>query len=193
MGKRTTIAMCVLVVGLLAGCAVEGGEPVGEVAEPEAPAFHFASGTLELGDFDPDTLGDDLFDPCTEISAEEYAAAGITGVESLEIATGYRNPDTNSCRADELRPKVSRMVTATKMNEEMASGKEGVVLAHPDSVVDGLFTQMDPAQDPFLCVAQVDTTRGSIGVGIAERGAERGRNDTCRLATENLERLFGVR
>ena len=57
-----------LAAAVLSGCMGEAAEPVVEVVQPEAPAFHFASGTLELGDFDPATLGDDLFDPCTELS-----------------------------------------------------------------------------------------------------------------------------
>ena len=39
--------------------------------------FEFASGFLEFGDFDPYTIGDDGFNPCTEITEQEFAAAGF--------------------------------------------------------------------------------------------------------------------
>ena len=114
MGKRTTRTMCVLVVGLLAGCVAEGGDPVTEVAEPEVPAFHFASGTLELGDFDPATLGDDLFDPCTEISAEEYAAAGMTGVEPEPVIAESSNGLAEGCKLDKREVWATRSVLAAR-------------------------------------------------------------------------------
>ena len=42
--------------------------------------FQFESGFLEFGEFDPYTLGNDIFNPCTEITEEEFAAAGFEGM-----------------------------------------------------------------------------------------------------------------
>ncbi|MGV0374379.1 DUF3558 family protein [Corynebacterium hadale] len=201
MGKYKTIVLgAVLVATLLAGCGDQNAvleqhaeaEAASSPGTTEVPAFHFESGTLELGDFDPQTLGDDLFDPCTEISEEEFAAAGITGVESFENVAGTPNPDTNSCKSSELKPGISRLITGTKMNEIVAGAKPGIVLEHPQSDVVGIFTQVDPGRDPHLCIAQVDTLRGSLGVGVSERGAQRGKNDVCSLAVQSLERLYAI-
>ncbi len=182
--------MCVLVVGLLAGCAAEGGEPVAEVAEPEAPAFHFASGTLELGDFDPDTLGDDLFDPCTEISAEEYAAAGITGVEAAPSIAGMSNGLGQGCRSDSPEPGVTRMILASRTSLDIVTDAPGYEIKHPESVVPDLYTHQAPEIDPYLCIAQVDTERGGVGVGSTISGSKKNTLDACEIAVQELEELF---
>lgn len=187
MGKRTTSVLCVLVVGLLAGCAAEGGEPVAEVTEPEAPAFHFASGSLELGDFDPDTLGDDLFDPCTEISAEEYSAAGITGVEPEPvILSGV----AEGCRTDQPEPALTRTVIASRTTAQDAAGAPEYEFARADSEVEGIYTFKNPVADPYLCVAQVDTVRGGLAIGIGVSGVKKERIDPCQRAVDELSRLF---
>ena len=192
MGKRTTSVLCILVVGLLAGCVAEGGDPVTEVAEPEVPAFHFASGTLELGDFDPDTLGDDLFDPCTEISAEEYAAAGITGVESLEPRQTIGEEVSRDCSVDDLEDGITQLVSATRTNLDVTT----TALANdevdfPVSAVPGLFTHRNKSINDEMCVAQVDTRRGGLAVGISLRGVKKSQYDPCALATGQLESLYG--
>ena len=187
MGKRTTRTMCVLVVGLLAGCVAEGGDPVTEVAEPEVPAFHFASGTLELGDFNPDTLGDDLFDPCTEISAEEYAAAGITGVEpEPAISSGV----AEGCRTDQPEPALTRTVIASRTTAQDAADAPEYEFARADSEVEGIYTFKNPVADPYLCVAQVDTVRGGLAIGIGVSGVKKERIDPCQRAVDELSRLF---
>lgn len=189
MGKRTTSALCILAVGLLAGCAAEGGEPVVEVAEAESPAFHFASGTLELGDFDPDTLGDDLFDPCTEISAEEYAAAGMTGVEPVLPLWDEIDDTTNSCGIDS-EPGVTKIITATRTNEPITREALGDEVWSPDSPVPGLFVHQRSAVDPNACYAQVDTRRGGISVAVSVSGLKKNTEDPCAHAIEQLEILY---
>ncbi len=97
MGKSTAVvAMLLAAVILLVSCADTGsrGESAtdaGGVAEAvrESGAdhshsagvgprgFEFESGFLEFGDFDPYTIGDDIFNPCTEITEQEFAAAGF--------------------------------------------------------------------------------------------------------------------
>ena len=101
MKKSIVVAVAVLVAGgLLAGCAgaevgVESatdahgiGEAAREsgadqpAADDAAPrGFEFESGFLEFGDFDPYTLGDDIFNPCTEITEQEFAAAGFEAMQ----------------------------------------------------------------------------------------------------------------
>ena len=100
MGKKRALPICLGIATVaLSGCAsdpIESAESAAEVAE--VPAFHFVSGTLELGEFDPATLGDDLFDPCTEISAEEYAVAGMTGVEPEPVIAESSNGLAKGCK-----------------------------------------------------------------------------------------------
>ncbi|WP_218141571.1 DUF3558 domain-containing protein [Corynebacterium cystitidis] len=89
----------------------EEGSPAGEpeslrdasggVSDPEAgfpagavDAFHFDSGTLQLGLFDPLEVYPDVFDPCQEITAEEFAESGYT---TDGITTPLANGSALSC------------------------------------------------------------------------------------------------
>ena len=192
MGKKMLPVSLGLAAAVLSGCMGEAAEPVVEEVQPEAPAFHFASGTLELGDFDPATLGDDLFDPCTEISAEEYAAAGITGVESLEPRQTIGEEVSRDCSVDDLEDGITQLVSATRTNLDVTT----TALANdevdfPVSAVPGLFTHRNKSINDEMCVAQVDTRRGGLAVGFSLRGVKKSQYDPCALATGQLESLYG--
>lgn len=199
MGKNKTIVIgAVLVATLLAGCgdhnaALEQHAEAEAASSPETtevPAFHFESGTLELGDFDPQTLGDDLFDPCTEISEEEFAAAGITGVVPLEPIETVGDLVSQSCKTDEYEPGIARTVSATKTNYWVTLEVHGNQVDLRESAVPKLFTHQNVEVDPNTCYAQVDTRRGGIAIAVSARGMKAKVTDPCALAVEQLEHLF---
>lgn len=181
-----------LAAAVLSGCMGEAAEPVVEVVQPEAPAFHFASGTLELGDFDPATLGDDLFDPCTEISAEEYAAAGMTGVEPEPVIAESSNGLAEGCKLDKREVWATRSVLAARTDLADVQDADGYVVEHPDSVVPELYTHTVPSVNPYQCVAQVDTVRGGLAVAVSVSGLKKDEIDVCEDAKVELEDLFNA-
>lgn len=181
-----------IAAAVLAGCASDPVESVAEVTDPEAPAFHFASGTLELGDFDPATLGDDLFDPCTEISAEEYAAAGMTGVEPEPIIAESSNGLAEGCKLDKREVWATRSVLAARTDLADVQNADGYVVERPDSVVPDLYTHTVPSVNPYQCVAQVDTVRGGLAVTVSVSGLKKDEIDACDDAKVELEELFNA-
>ncbi len=190
MGKEMLPVCLGIAAAVLVGCASDPVEPAAEVAEPEAPAFHFASGTLELGDFDPATLGDDLFDPCTEISAEEYAAAGMTGVEPLKDGNAAEN-GAKGCMASPLLPGTFRTVIANPASQEVLSKEENRrVSSDYDSVVPGLFVHWVESDTGKSCFAQVDTVRGGVVVSVSINSRRQTNDDPCALAVDSLEALY---
>ena len=179
-----------IAAAVLAGCASDPVESVAEVTDPEAPAFHFASGTLELGDFDPATLGDDLFDPCTEISAEEYAAAGMTGVEPLKGGSAAEN-GAKGCKASPLLPGTFLTVIANPASQEVLSTEGNRrVSSDYDSVAPGLFVHWVENDAGKSCFAQVDTVRGGLVVSVSINSRRKTNDDPCALARESLEALY---
>ena len=62
---------------------------------PTVPEFQFKSGTLAIEEFSSESVTGNVFDPCTEISAEEYEAAGLNDVKPME--SEYEFEDINSC------------------------------------------------------------------------------------------------
>ena len=187
MGKKMLPVSLGLAAAVLSGCMGEAAEPV-----VEAPAFHFASGTLELGDFDPATLGDDLFDPCTEISAEEYAAAGMTGVEPEPVIAESSNGLAEGCKLDKREVWATRSVLAARTDLADVQDADGYVVEHPDSVVPELYTHTVPSVNPYQCVAQVDTVRGGLAVAVSVSGLKKDEIDVCEDAKVELEDLFNA-
>lgn len=190
MGKRMLPVSLGLAAAVLSGCMGEAAEPVVEEVQPEAPAFHFASGTLELGDFDPATLGDDLFDPCTEISAEEYAAAGMTGVEPEPVIAESSNGLALGCDSDPIDHGIDRSIVSSRTPAAGVSETAGYELSYPETEVPDAYLMKNPVVSPYLCAAQVDTTRGALGVSVSVSGIKKESIDACVLALDNLERLY---
>lgn len=191
---------------VLAGCASAGaglgapssGETDDPLAEPAeayemaAPAFHFESGTLELGDFDPATLGDDLFDPCTEITEAEFAAAGMTGVEPLHGGRAYENGATG-CTASPALPGTFRTVIANPANEEVLQQDEIRHVTRPSSSgIPGLFTHWPDSETGKSCLAQVDTVRGGLAIWVSINSRRETDDDPCELAADSLNGLYAA-
>lgn len=196
MGKYKTIVLgAVLVATLLAGCGDQNAvleqhaeaEAASSPGTTEVPAFHFESGTLELGDFDPQTLGDDLFDPCTEISEEEFAAAGITGVANEPALSGG---NAQGCRTDQPEPAVTRTVIAARTTSNDAANAADYEFSFVESSVDGMYTFKNPTVNPYMCIAQVDTQRGGLSIGISVSGLKKDRIDPCKVAVNELSNLY---
>ncbi|WP_158522229.1 MULTISPECIES: DUF3558 family protein [Corynebacterium] len=185
----------VLVATLLTGCGGQDAvleqhaeaEATSSPETTEVPAFHFESGTLELGDFDPQTLGDDLFDPCTEISEEEFAAAGITGVENEPAL--YRG-NAQGCRTDQPEPAVTRTVIGARTTSEDAANAADYEFSFVESSVDGMYTFKNPIANPYMCIAQVDTQRGGLAIGISVSGLKKEKIDPCKVAVSELSNLY---
>jgi len=168
--------------------AGDSGTPGGSETTPAA--FHFKSGTLEIGDFDPYALGDDIFDPCTEISPEEFTAAGFDNVEPMPeeyagLAKGLKlchfsnNPQLPAegfAQNNASRGEVEKQVT-------LLPGYESVLL--PQIFVYG------PVSDfGAHCYAQLDTVRGGL-VSLASGWDEETSQDAiCHAAVQNLEKLY---
>lgn len=190
MGKKRAFPICLGIAAVaLSGCSSDPFEPVAEVAEPEAPAFHFASGTLELGEFDPTTLGDDLFNPCTEISAEEFAAAGMTGVEPLKDVNAADN-GAKGCTASPLLPGTFRTVIANPASQGALEAEENRrVSSDYDSGVPGLYAHWVESDEGKFCFAQVDTVRGGLAMWVSISSRRRTNDGPCVLAAESLDAL----
>ena len=64
-------------------------QPTAAGAAPRG--FEFESGFLEFGDFDPYAIGDDGFNPCTEITEQEFATAGFEQMRYYDTNDPFSN------------------------------------------------------------------------------------------------------
>ncbi|OEY23574.1 hypothetical protein A0K93_03325 [Corynebacterium sp. BCW_4722] len=198
MEKKASVAMTLVIASMgVTGCSSAEGEQTAAGAETpgafsdgeETPqAFVFESGTLEIGDFDPQALGDDLFDPCTEISAAEFAAAGFENVEPMPEEMKGLNPGISACFFTK-NPDV--MVESLNNNNAGRSQLEaqGLILnEYHSEILPTMFVYGPKSGGRSACFAQVDTELGGL-VSVAG-GASDELEAFCHLAVENLESLY---
>lgn len=179
-----------LVLGAaLAACAPEpGGEPAPE-ATAVAPAFHFQSGDLPLGEFDPHTIGDNLFDPCSEISDAEFAAAGFSKDPSGPIdqsAIGLK-----SCPIETDDPAELLGLIANAASADIIAAESPRISNVNSVLIPSAFAVAGTTGDAS-CFFVVETERGSLAGYAGSLFQDAPATDLCPRAKEILESFYSV-
>lgn len=200
MRKRTVVGLATCVA--LAGCSTtdewETTETTSSAVETTAAVegprgFQFESGFLEFGDFDPDTLGDDIFNPCTEITPEEYAAAGFG-----QMIQDPENDETFGkglffCVADELRDDgFAHGFSNNRANRTDVEATSTILPEYNSQVLPEMYVYSPKRGGEGLCFTQVDTLRGGFGTQAGGPSARVSRHEACGVAIADLENLFAA-
>lgn len=199
LGSALTLSACVP-SAKIESLGVDAEAGASSVAETEGAAeglvgprgFAFESGFLEFGDFDPYALGDDLFNPCTEITLEEYAAAGFPGIE-VE-GDGWPISELSFCEIPSTDEQLDRAIVTSfdngNTNREMIE-MQGLMLPHYRSeLIPELFAFAANNHDPSLCYTQVDTLRGGFGASAGGLAHDVTQAEMCELSIHIFEQLF---
>lgn len=167
----------------------DSGDSSVEISADAPAAFHFKSGTLEIGDFDPYTLGDDIFDPCTEISPEEFAAAGFHNVEPIPEEYAGLSKGLSVCYFSSHGNVEAELLANNNAPFSFLTKKVEVLTSYKSEVLPEMFVYYSPDDMNLDCYAQIDTKRGGIvsSVGVIERHSNS--PDICAIAVSNLEKL----
>lgn len=156
----------------------------------DAAAFVFDSGVLEIGDFDPYTLGDNIFDPCTEISPEEFAAAGFDNVEPMPEEYRGLARGLSVCEAqDQNRVPVAAFMN-NNANRNYVTGEVPLIDPNASRIVPSAFTYGSRDGGSPDCYAQVDTRRGALVVLVAGFPGYDTTLQTCDRAVSALESIY---
>lgn len=200
-----SIVIGVMLALTLAGCGLEvqnlgipaqgdnqteGGLPATGEPEVERAAFHFRSGTLELGDFVYEDIKDNLFDPCQEISAEEFAQIGFksTGRTQYVADTGVIGCGLTGGNVD-----LAYAVATSPANKEMVKNQGLLVEEEVSEVIPDAFLARGREESIYEgCVAAVDTSRGQFAAIVGEGFVEEPFDDMCRSAIQILEDLYRI-
>lgn len=198
--------------GVLAGCASEPS-PIDAPPAPtanqttaestshstdsqdsaEAPAaFHFESGTLEIGDFDPYTLGDDIFDPCTEISPEEFAAAGFHNVEPIPEEYAGLARGLSACNFTKHSDLPGEGFGNNNASQKLVKEQTSILKQYSSDLLPDVFVYGPKNGIGTHCYAQIDTTRGGIVSEASGLDGYNSQDRTCEVAIENLDALFAA-
>lgn len=200
MKRSVAVWIGVAVTLGLSGCAapselgrmaadVQSSQETSGTVDSEPPAFHFASGTLELGDFEYAEIKDDLFDPCTEISAEEFAAQGL---EPISKTMHY--PDIGSVGCGLLRKgdDIVYYIGTTPSIEDALNRTDGFIGKDVSAVIPNAFLFEGREPDVLSCVAAVNTRRGQLSLVAAANMVPREMDELCASALKELEDLYAV-
>ena len=198
--------------GVLAGCASEpspidappaptannqanehSAESAGDSGDSsvDAPAaFHFKSGTLEIGDFDPHALGDDIFDPCTEISPEEFAAAGFDDVEPIPEEYAGLARGLSACSFSKHGDLPGEGFGNNNANQQAVGEQISFLKQYSSDLLPDVFVYGPKTGIGTHCYAQIDTTRGGIVSEASGLDGHNRQDRTCEAAIQNLEALY---
>ena len=170
-----------------AGGAIGGS--AGDSADAPA-AFHFKSGTLEIGDFDPYTLGDDIFDPCTEISPEEFAAAGFDNVEPIPEEYAGLARGLSACSFTVHSDLPGEGFGNNNANRKFVEEQISLLTRYSSDSLPDIYVYGPKNGIGTHCYAQIDTTRGGIVSEASGLDGSNSQDRTCEAAIENLEALY---
>lgn len=197
MKRLAVVAMCVL----LTGCAEQSliDDPTSPStsapatdADSGSQAFVFDSGVLEIGDFDPYALGDDLFDPCTEITAEEFAAAGFDNVEPMPEEYAGLARGLSSCDVEHATSGLTADLSNSVSNRETVKSKFGIETAYSSTLFPDAYVFSPRVGTSTGCFAQIDTLRGGIVVGTPGIEMMSSRDENCNVSLSLLEQLLSA-
>jgi len=155
----------------------------------ETPAFHFASGDLPLGEFDPYTIGDDLFDPCAEISDEEFAAAGFTKLRGGSVIRGAAGQ--KGCAFDTGAEQVSSGLASNAASAELITQKTPKIEGWYSDIIPGAFA-VGGLAGSNICFFAVETTRGVVTAFTRSIKNNISQDELCARSRSTLEAFFAV-
>lgn len=161
-----------------------------ESIDSDAPAFHFASGDLPLGDFDYEAIKDNLFDPCKEISAEEFAAVGFSS-NGKTLRDEIQN--LNACRLDSIEnPSAYALLISGPKNRGEFRDAGLIVDENPSALIPQAYSSKAAKSEDNICYATVDTARGQLAVAIDDLFGDSPREALCSEAVQILESFYNI-
>ncbi|WP_407922425.1 DUF3558 family protein [Corynebacterium mycetoides] len=189
-----------VVAGLVALCSVVTGcagpsasDSAGSVAPSEsvaeAPAFHFESGDLVIGPFDPEEVKHNLFDPCTEISDAEFAAAGLVKSAEQPGQGDFQKEIFKGCLIDNGDPFQTVLVvsnSASRSHILRDSPQLDAPSPHPPSA----FAFGPPNGSSDMCDVAVETNRGTLSVSVADELGTSDLKSLCARSSAVLSSIY---
>lgn len=152
------------------------------------PAFHFESGDIVLGDFVYEDVKGNIFNPCEEISAEEFAAIGF---ESSGTIHDRLPKGLVGCVLQPLGARINTTVVVGGPSNQDATLRDKTLNEEDAStVVPGVYTFVDEKVSGDFCSAAVDTKRGQFGATVGSISSADTTEELCEQAVAVLDALY---
>lgn len=198
---RTYTLAPLLAATLLAGCS-----STTLIDAPSAPsnappadsavqrAFVFESGTVPIGDFDPFTLApEDYFDPCNDITEEEFRRAGFTGEIKRSTDGEIESPlGTSVCTFSNSEDFTEIALGFADGNREMANQSREILAQYHSELLPEIYVYNDGVayESMQICIAQIDTVNGGIVAFFNTVDENFSFDEHCEIAVGALESLY---
>lgn len=139
----------------------------------------------ELGTPDPTDPNFELFEPCSEIPAEAFAAAGLNDLNSTTI-TGLGT----ACGQIVDKKTLATLSISTTDNEMANYRNDGRLLSFKQAAPPGSFLFGDPNLTNDTCNAAVETKRGTITFAYQDFSGTKNLKTLCEEASNYLEKVI---
>lgn len=157
-------------------------------------AFVFESGTVPIGDFDPFTLApEDYFDPCNDITEDEFRRAGFTGEIKRSTDGEIDSPHgTSVCTFSNSEDFTEIGLGFADGNREMANQSREMLPEHQSEILPEIYVYNDGVayESMQICIAQIDTDSGGIVAFFNTVNESYSFDDHCEIAVGALESLY---
>ncbi|WP_162287329.1 DUF3558 family protein [Corynebacterium urinipleomorphum] len=162
-------------------------DPSNNPPHDDPPAFHFESGDLVLGDFTYEDVAGNIFNPCEEISVEEFAAIGF---EKEGKVRRVETKDLYGCAIYAIEDdSLSFAVSGGSGNLSNTTEQRHIVDSDASKSMPGVYTYENQG-DEGVCGAAVDTKRGQLGVTAGRLRADLPNEYFCEDAVRVLDELY---
>lgn len=203
---RTYTLAPLLAATLLTGCssttlidapsAPNNAPPADSSVSAGQRAFVFESGTVPIGDFDPFALApEDYFDPCNDITEDEFRRAGFTGEIKRSTDGEIDSPHgTSVCSFFDYEIGSHITLMAIDVDRKIIEEVRNIDPGFSSEVLEDAYVyHKGPEVVPSNpCIAQLDTTRGGIGVFYYTRNENVNQEARCGMALQLLEALYEI-
>lgn len=176
-------------------------DPSDEADEPaestEKPKPETLGEALEVGDasYDPAEAGFNLFDPCKEITTQQWEQLGWKPAEDPLIRTYH---DRKSCAfvpAGNHPDWRSGFVEADIVTDEQLDKQELLITDVKVTAPEGFYLyKLDKDENEFFCSAAVNTNRGRLSFTFgANPETKTEKKRTCQTATDILRDALDIK
>ena len=150
---------------------------------------------LEIGKFNPEQHSQPAFDPCREVTEEQWKSLGLRVNRADDGTTGLSTICTLKVIPEQTEPAQSTIITGNfnPLSKELEKGErlENVKIKKPSYVY--LYSSTKPYRD--ICSAGTMTNQGRVTVSYGEfsnKVAPPSAEKTCQKAVDVLEGIFNL-
>ena len=173
----------------------DGGDSGTDAGKQDSFANRTVGEALEIGKFNPEQHSQPAFDPCSEVTEEQWKSLGLRVNRADDGTTGLSTICTLKVIPEQTEPAQSTIITGNfnPLSKELEKGERlnNVKINKPSYVY--LYSSTKPYRD--VCSAGTMTNQGRITVSYGEfsnKVAPPSAEKTCQKAVDVLEGIFNL-